>query len=101
MSGDLISRSKLLEMLNYNRAIHEDESGETRQLIAVDINKMIEYVEKMPTVYNVDKVVEQLEHLLNNFGEHCEDWGRECTHKSCSDCVLSHAIEIVKAGGVK
>lgn len=60
MSGDLISRSRLLEILNYNKAIHEDENGETRQLIAIDINKMIEYVEKMPTAYDVDKVVEQL-----------------------------------------
>lgn len=43
----------------------------------------------------VEKIKERLEHLLNNFGEHCEDWGGDCHHRSCSDCVLNHAIEIV------
>lgn len=61
MSGDLISRSALLEMLRYNSALHTDESGETRQLVAVDIHKLIAYVEKMPTAFDVAKVVEQLE----------------------------------------
>lgn len=42
-----------------------------------------------------EKIIGRLEQLLNNFGEHCEEWGGECRHKSCSDCVLSHAIEIV------
>ena len=103
MSGDLISRSRLLETLNYNKAIHEDESGETRQLIAIDINKMIEYVEKMPTAYNVDKVVEQLEDekriaflTLANTGDKVKD--------AVYDEVmvyLNTAIEIVKAGGVE
>lgn len=40
------------------------------------------------------------EHILNNFGEHCEEWGEtqdgECKGKSCSDCVLRHAIEAIK-----
>lgn len=103
MSGDLISRSRLLEILNYNKAIHEDENGETRQLIAIDINKMIEYVEKMPTAYNVDKVVEKLEEekgiaflVLANTGDKMKD--------VVYDEVMAYlkaAIEIVKAGGVE
>ena len=48
MSNDLISRAHLLEVLRYNAAEHMDENGETRQLVAIDINKLIEYVEKMP-----------------------------------------------------
>ena len=47
----------------------------------------------------IEKLIGGLEHLLNNFGEHCEEWGSnkkgECYRKSCSDCVLTHAIEIV------
>lgn len=46
----------------------------------------------------IDKLNEKLTHLLNNFGEHCEEWGSDkegdCHRKSCSDCVLTHAIEI-------
>ena len=53
MSGDLISRSALLEMLRYNAAMHTDENGETRQLIAIDVNRLIEYVEKMPTAFSL------------------------------------------------
>lgn len=92
MSGDLISRSALLQTLKYTKAITEDENGETRQLIVIDINKVIEYVEKMPNAYNLDKVVEQLEDKV----EHClemRDWRGQSE--------LEDAIEIVKAGGVK
>ena len=96
MSGDLISRSRLLETLNYNKAIHEDENGETRQLIAIDINKMIEYVEKMPFAYDVDKVVEKLQEYQSAFPVDSQNdyfRGVGIGAKSC--------IEIVKAGGVK
>lgn len=45
----------------------------------------------------MNEIIKELEHLLNNFGEHCEEYeDGNCTHKSCSDCVLSHAIQIVK-----
>ena len=47
----------------------------------------------------IDKLNEKLTYLLNHFGEHCEEWGSDkegdCHRKSCSDCVLTHAIEKV------
>lgn len=47
----------------------------------------------------IKKLIGRLTYLLNNFGEHCEEWGSDkegdCHRKSCSDCVLTHAIEIV------
>ena len=58
-----------------------------------------ELINKWNTRKPMDRIVERLEHLLKNFGEHCENQGEECTHKSCSDCVLSHGIEIVKEEG--
>ncbi len=61
--GDLISRSKLLWMLRYNAAVHTDENSETRQLVAVDIHKLIEFVENMPVAFDVDEVEEQLEEI--------------------------------------
>lgn len=97
--SDLISRSRLLEMLNYNKAIHEDESGETRQLIAVDINKMIEYIEKMPTAYNVDKVVEQLEECRKKYQRLCKEQGE--SEDEAMNIHFRGAINIVKAGGVE
>ena len=105
MSGDLISRRRLLEILNYNKAIHEDESGETRQLIAIDINKMIEYVEKMPVAYDVDKVVEQIDSISVERADYsesveCNISERGCI-SSCYECIKNHVEMIVKAGGVK
>ena len=46
-----------------------------------------------------DLIVERLNYLLNHFGEHCDEYGNDengnCRARSCSDCVLKHAIEIV------
>lgn len=58
--GDSISRSALLEMLRYNKEVHTDETGETRQLIAIDIDKLIDYVENMPAAFDWVPVKERL-----------------------------------------
>lgn len=48
----------------------------------------------------VNDSLQKMEYILNNFGDHCEEWGTlqdgECKGKSCSDCVLRHAIEVVR-----
>lgn len=95
-SGDLISRSALLEMLNYNKALHTDENGETRQLIAIDVNRLIDYVEKMPTAYDVDKVVTELkEASYQETANDCDPFG------DIPSIVVSlnKAINIISAGG--
>lgn len=84
--SDLISRRALLEMLEHNKKIHADENGETRQLIAVDINRMIDYVLHMPAAYDVDKVVEALE----PFGGELKQLG--------APGLLSDMLEIVRGG---
>ena len=95
MSRDLISRSALLQTLKYTKAITEDENGETRQLIAIDINKMIEYVEKMPTAYDVDKVVEE---LCANGQKMAE---AKMPHNYYKAISVKKAVGIVERGGVK
>jgi hypothetical protein len=99
---DLISRKSLIEDIYVLRqqTFMSDEVGHNRPFS--DKANIIECVNNQPAAYDTDKVVKSLEHLLNNFGEHCETRSTpECTHKSCSDCVLKHAIEIVKEGVVK
>lgn len=51
----------------------------------------------MPTAYDVDKVLEQLEELTE---EGCTL--HECGIRSerCKPCIAKKAIEIVKAGGI-
>ena len=91
MSGDLISRETLLEDIRNNIT---EMSG------TMDWLKLID---RQPTAYNVDKVVEQLEDekrivflTLANTGDKVKD--------AVYDDVMAYlktAIDIVKAGGVK
>lgn len=91
--NDLISKSSLLQVLKYHKAIHEDENGETRQLIAVDINQLIEYVEKMPTDYDVDKVVEQIRSEAKLMSE------AQLPHKCYKAIGTRRARAIIRKGG--
>lgn len=88
--SDLISRTALLEVLKYNREEHTDENGETRQLIAIDIDKMIEYVEKMPTAYNVEAVVDQLGKA---------SYEADCLGATVKYLNFDDTVHIVRAGG--
>lgn len=100
--SDLISRTALLEVLKYNREEHTDENGETRQLIAIDIDKMIEYVEKMPTAYDVDAVVEKMEEITDKAVGGCHTL-EPCPHMAddtkCMDCITERFTEVVRSGG--
>lgn len=97
MSGDLISRSALIE--NYC----QENCGERRCVDTMDRCVFICAVLEQPTAYNVDKVVEQLEDekriaflTLANTGDKVKD--------AVYDEVMAYlktAIEIVKAGGVE
>ena len=85
---DLISRSALLEDIRNNIT---EMSG---------IMDWLKLIDRQPTAYNVDKVVEQLADLLLCDG--CS----ECTNcfelNKRSECNSYKAIEkIVKAGGVE
>jgi hypothetical protein len=100
--GNLISRS---ELLKHSRKVTEyDEAGYSRVYRAVSV----EDIKYQPTAYDVDKVVEELEELISMFEEnnsqiryerYCKA-NRKCKAMDCFTCVLSHAIEIVKGGGV-
>ena len=59
-------------------------------------------VNDVPTAYNLDKVVEQLEEvekiMTSPVNKDC--FGEECRASDCTVCLISKAIEIVKEGGV-
>ena len=80
--SDLISRSKLLKEI-------ETWGG--------CVEALHEYIQNMPTAYDVDKVVEELERIRAKKTcnkEKCD------TKEICRICVVDDAIEIVKQGGV-
>lgn len=62
-----------------------------------------EAIDEQPTVFDVDKVVEQLEEvekiMTSPVTEDC--FGEECRASDCTVCLISKAIEIVKGGGIK
>lgn len=62
-----------------------------------DYDAVRKVINDMPTAYDVDKVVEQLEELTE---EECTL--HECGIRSerCKPCIAKRAIEIVKGGGV-
>lgn len=60
-------------------------------------------IDEQPTVFDVDKVVKQLEEvekiMTSPVTEDC--FGEECRASDCTVCLISKAIEIVKEGGVE
>lgn len=57
-------------------------------------------IDEQPTVFDVDKVVEQLEEvekiMTSPVTKDC--FGEECRASDCTVCLISKAIEIVKGG---
>lgn len=103
---DLISRSALLKNL-WDWRLQEcpvgvcDEETETYKTIC----ECIEAVEKQPTAYNMDKVIEAIENFkdMDNREQHCVETKQldKCRDfDDCEQCILEKAISFVKAGGV-
>lgn len=65
--------------------------------------EFIDCVNDQPTVFDADKVVEQLEEvekiMTSPVTEDC--FGKECRASDCTVCLISKAIEIVKEGGIE
>lgn len=76
--SDLISRSKLLKEI-------ETWGG--------CVEALNEYIEKMPTAYDIDKVIDEMEQLKNK-GSVTK------TEKLITNACVNKAIEIVKQGVV-
>jgi hypothetical protein len=59
-------------------------------------------IDEVPTAYDPDKVVEQLEEvekiMTSPVNKDC--FGEECRASDCTVCLICKAIEIVKGGGV-
>ena len=109
--SDLISRSELIKVLK-DRATNEAIMG---YMTAYDVtNSIIDEVEKQPTAYNINKVVEELKIIKEdalaeyNIGEYnfdnnignsiAENYRKDMNEGKCF--AYDEAIEIVKQGGV-
>ena len=93
--SDLISRSEAIKLLRKNM------SNDIQDQIITENN--INLIESLPTAFDTEKVVEQLEQYAN--GKIC-NMHRNCPHKdndniACENCGALGAIDIVKKGGVE
>lgn len=87
--SDLIRRSDLL-------ALYEECEG-----LKVPVEVVVQNIKDMPTIYDVDKVVEQLESYKDKGIASCvtnDAWELGACYTM--DKAIDKAIEIVKAGGV-
>ena len=87
--SDLIRREAVIKLVNqFVFGLCKEQNDEVRRTF----NK---YIEKMPTAYSVEKVVEKLEEIRAK--KTCNK--EKCDTKDlCRICVVDDAIEIVEAG---
>lgn len=72
--------------------------------ISSDQKEFIDCVNNQPTVFDVDKVIEQIEYIRANFDcKLCKYNDGESTicSEDCSDALIDILLEIVKGGGVE
>lgn len=93
--GRLIDEDKLKADLE--KAISKNEDMD-----CLDFLRIASVIDKQPTAYDPDKVVEQLEEvekiMTSPVNKDC--FGEECRASDCTVCLISKAIDIVKGGGV-
>ena len=94
MSGDLISRSALMQSLRNN--------------VLVDVTPNLEQaIEEQPTAYDVDKVVEQLDNLIKPTEQYRHSFcgtvtDEHCTkYNGCEYCITEQILRIIKSGGIE
>ena len=93
--GRLIDTDELIDILGF-----EDTQEERDENVGEIIT--LEDIDRIPTAYDPDKVVAQLEEvekiMTSPVNKDC--FGEECRASDCTVCLISKAIEIVKGGGV-
>jgi hypothetical protein len=77
-------------------AIHSNHYYEHRNFLKL--------ISEQPTVYDIDKVVEELERTYDKYNDidndDCLGKDNRCDISNCDLCFQSHITEIVKRGGI-
>ncbi len=72
--------------------------------ISSDQKEFIDCVNKQPIAFDVDKVIEQIEHRRANFDcKLCKynDDEKTICNEDCSDALIDDLLDIVRGGGVE
>lgn len=97
MQNDLISRSKLLEKLEEDKAFLQKGANKDAIFAFRTSHSVIELVKAQPTAYNVEKVVKQLEETRKEITRW--DSNKHYIYQDGADWMGEKAIEIVRNGG--
>ena len=95
----LIDADALIDYLGFGNTEEEREEN-VGEIVT------LEDFDNHPTAFDVDKVMEQIEHRRSNFDcklckyNFCNDKKTICS-EDCSDALIDDLIKIVKGGGVE
>lgn len=70
----------------------------------VSLSELAKVIDNQPTVFDVDRVIEQIEYRKANFDcKLCKynDDGKTVCSEDCSDALIDDLIKIVEGGGVE
>lgn len=105
MSDDLISRKALLQILYGDEEFLQRALKEHYKNAYMSPELVVDRIESVPTAYDVDKVIEQLEENAKYFQSEADelaqkgDWGT-ATDLQGRATAYRDSAEIVKSGGV-
>lgn len=91
--GRLIDADLLKESVAKWLKSYKPDETETIKLACV-LESVVEEIDEQPTAFDADKVVQQLEILIE---DKCSESGDDWYTAEC----LNEAVEIVKSGGIK
>lgn len=98
----LIDANELIKCIEY---WYESCSPRTdlRDMVICDtLDSVLQHIDDIPTAYDIDKVVEQLEELRTYEKDGQCPKHDKCSKEpyECTSCYTTTAIEIVKGGGI-
>lgn len=88
------------------RVIDADKLKHAIHCAYSDDLEILEKIDEQPTAFDVDKIIEQIEHRRANFDcklckYNFDDEEKPICREDCSDALIDDLLEIVKGGGVE
>lgn len=91
--SDLISREVVIDVLKQTGIIQDNDLG----------HLVIDEINRIPTAYDVEKVVAELKKMRNEDSQGCKRvQGWKChSYSDCGLCIMDRTIDIVRKGETK
>lgn len=100
MSNDLISRSALLQKIKEDKEFLQKGLGRDAEYAYMSADSVMNKIKSMPAVYDVDKVIQQMEEHKKSITGRKERDILNTVGKTNAKAAVERDIEIVKSGGI-